>query len=190
MAISDEELFKTATTYRIHQDTLRWTLLAGYAAFLVGILSIDVSKFSNLIKILLVAIGICYMFILAVENFFYNLFSEYVKDCELRLSTKESLRTLKEFSENKANMISPFHHSYFFAMLVVLLGNFTISSTIGNSKIELIVNGLNTFAFILIFFMWRRFVYPYIVIPIQKIFEVRDEDKNCLWKLKNKFRRM
>lgn len=83
MSISDEELFKSANSYRLHQDVLRWTLLAGYAAFLVGILSIEDAKLPSPARTVLVVIGVCYMFILAVENFFYNLFAEYVKDCEV-----------------------------------------------------------------------------------------------------------
>ena len=102
MSISDEELFKSANSYRLHQDVLRWTLLAGYAAFLVGILSIEDAKLLSPARTVLVVIGVCYMFILGVENFFYNLFAEYVKDCEATRDTHEQLRTMREFSRAEA----------------------------------------------------------------------------------------
>ena len=122
VAISDDELFRKGNSYRLHQDTLRWTLLAGYAAFLAAIMRLN-GRPDELLGIFIFIIGICYMFTLAVENFFYNLFAEYVKDCESRSDAKQELRTLRSFAKDEAKRIGPFHHSFIFAMLIVLFGN-------------------------------------------------------------------
>lgn len=186
MAISDDEQFRNGNSYRLHQDTLRWTLLAGYAAFLVAIIGLTV-KPDVWLGISIVAIGICYMFILAVENFFYNLFSEYVKDCEAKRDAKDELRTLRQFAKDEAKRIGPFHHSFFFAMVIVLFGNIglTVQIVCGVwTKILLYI--LNGVAFFLIFFLWRILVFPYFVLPLQRIFDVSLEERNFIWKLFNR----
>ena len=186
MTISDDELFRNGNSYRLHQDTLRWTLVAGYAAFLVGIMGITglSKKPHELLGIFIVVIGFCYMFILAVENFFYNLFSEYVKDCESRHDGKEELRTLQQFAQDKAKQIGTFHHSFFFAMLIVLLGNFgLIDQLIEEAQTKFYLNAANLVAFLLIFFFWRILVFPYLVSPLQNVFDVALEERNFVCRL-------
>jgi hypothetical protein len=126
-----EKLFENGNKYRLHQDLLRWTLLAGYAAFLVGVMSLN-RKPNGVAAAALVAIGICYMFILAVENFFYNLYAKYAKDCETMMAGGNVPRTLKEFTAAEHKNIGPFHHSFFFAILIVLLGNALVASGVTN----------------------------------------------------------
>jgi len=189
MVISDEALFRNANSYRLHQDILRWTLLAGYAAFLLGILSIESAKVQELSRIVLVAIGICYMLILTIENFFYNLFAEYVKDCESKSDLNEKLRTLKEFSESEVERIGPFHHSFVFALLIVLFGNVAITAPLPSVRTRIILYIMNSLMFILILLFWRPIVYPIIVKPIQKIFDISKKQKNIFRKFFFRFRK-
>ena len=187
MSNASDKLFENGNRYRLHQDILRWTLLAGYAAFLVGVLSLD-TKPDGFAGAALVGIGLCYMLILAVENFFYNLFAEYVKDCESRIASGNSSRTLKEFSAAESANVGPFHHSFFFALLIVVLGNAIVAS--GISKVALrrglyIADGA---CFLLILLGWRALVFPWIVLPVQRIFDVSDPDKNWLWKVLQKMK--
>jgi hypothetical protein len=182
VGISDDELFRNANSYRLHQDTLRWTLLAGYAAFLVGIIGFSGRSVLSL-GIGLVAIGNCYMFILGVENFFYNLFSEYVKDCESKRDAKENLRTLRQFTKEEARRIGPFHHSFFFAMLIVLAGNTGLTvQLVPDARVRLLLFALNVVSFLVILLGWRVIVFPYIVLPIQRIFDVTLEERNLIWR--------
>jgi hypothetical protein len=189
MGISDEELFKSANSYRLHQDVLRWTLLAGYAAFFVGILSIEEAKLVDPARIVLVAIGVCYMFILAVENFFYNLFAEYVKDCEGRQDTGKQLRTMREFSRTEVRRIGPFHHSFFFALLIVGFGNMALAQPVASCTARTVLYAVNWLSFILILLLWRALVYPFIVLPLQRIFDVSDEQRNWIWRFFGRFRK-
>ena len=176
------KLFENGNTYRIHQDTLRWTLLAGYAAFLVGILSLD-KKPDGLIAAGLVTIGICYMFILAVENFFYNLFAEYVKDCEKNIAENKTPRTVRDFTDTECKNIGPFHHSFFFALIVVLCGNAIVASGVCTAVLRWSLYVADALCFLLVFLGWRVFVFPWIVLPLQSIFDVSEPDKNWLWSL-------
>jgi hypothetical protein len=172
MAISEDELFRNGNTYRLHQDVLRWPLLGGYIAFFAGIIGLA-NKPDKWLGIGLAFVGVFYMFILAVENFFYNLFAEYVKDCEVRSDTNEKLRTLQQFSKEKAKQIGPFHHSFFFALLIVLFGNITIIQIyVCDQILAPLLHILNAAIFLLIFWGWRKLVFPYFVSHLQKIFDV------------------
>lgn len=177
MSISDEELFKNANSYRLHQDVLRWTLLAGYAAFLVGILSIEQSRLTDLSRILLVIIGVCYMFILGVENFFYNLFAEYVKDCEMRIDSGKRLRTMSKFSRAEGKRVGPFHHSFFFALLIAAFGNAAVAQPVLCDTTRVILHVVNGLSFVMILLFWRVIVWPVIVRPLQRIFDVIDDKR-------------
>ena len=131
----------------------------------------------------LVVIGICYMCILAVENFFYNLFAEYVKDCEARMADGNPARSLREFSAAESKRVGPFHHSFVFALLIVALGNSLIAGGVGGPRRRLLLLVANWAFFVLIFWLWRPLVFPWLVLPLQRIFDVSDPDKNWLWKL-------
>jgi len=116
------------------------------------------------------------MFVLAVENFFYNLFAEYVKDCEAKRDAKEKLRTLRQFAKDEARRVGPFHHSFFFAMLIVLFGNIGLTGQlVSDERTKLVLYIVSSVLFLLIFFGWRIVVFPYIVLPLQTIFDVTHE---------------
>jgi hypothetical protein len=125
---ADRMIYEKSNTYRLHADNLRWTLLAGYAAFFVAVLS-NVSGISArdsdkaTLAGFLFLVSTCYLFILAVQNWFYNLFSRFVTECEDRICQDERLRTLENFAQNEAQNITPFHPAFFFALGVVALGS-------------------------------------------------------------------
>lgn len=178
---------RSADTYRIHQDNLRWALLAGYAAFLMAVFRVSGTS-DGIQTTVLVLIGICYMIILGIENYFYNLFAAYVKDCHANLATGNPLRTLKEFSDatddnsglKMRETIGPFHHSFAFAILIAFLGNFAIAYEACSPWLRYSLCAVDIVAFLAIFFAWRSFFFPYVVAPFQKIFDVvkRSGQKN------------
>jgi hypothetical protein len=179
MPDSTEMMVRSADTYRLHQDNLRWALLAGYAAFLAAVFRLSGTS-DGIQTTVLVLIGICYMIILGVENYFYNLFAAYVKDCHANLATGAPLRTLKEFSEatdDKSGLkmhktIGPFHHSFAFAMLIVLFGNAAIAHGACSPWLQYPLYVVDVVAFLSIFFAWRSFFFPHVVERFQKIFDV------------------
>jgi hypothetical protein len=116
-------VYQNANIYRLHADNVRWLLLGGYATFLVGMLSVQ----NNILESPLVAIGmsaisVLYLLILAVQNWFYNLFARFVDECEFRLVALQDLRPLKEFAIEKGEYITPFHPAFYFALLIIPLG--------------------------------------------------------------------
>ena len=141
-----ELLYEQSHKYRLHQDTLRWTLLGGYAAFFAattGLLATEqMSKRPELtiaLSAILVVIGTAYFAVLAVENWYYNVFAMYVRDCDQRLSSGSELQTMEEFSESSAEEIPTFHLSFWFAELIVVAGNtvflFVLTSTLFHNPI-------------------------------------------------------
>jgi hypothetical protein len=130
MALTDKDLLENANKYRLHQDVLRWTLLGGYAVFFTATANILANEsFANKHElygptcITLFIIGNCYMFVLAVENWFYNLFARHVADCEAKIMAGKMPLTVADFARQHAKSINPFHPSFFFALLVTVLGN-------------------------------------------------------------------
>lgn len=121
----DALIYKNANTYRLHADNLRWTLLGGYAAFIAGVFSIINIKETGLesldikISILLFVISFGYLFILAIQNWFYNLFAQWVDDCEHRLIEEKRLRSLQQFAKIRGPEITPYHPAFYVAELIV-----------------------------------------------------------------------
>ena len=106
--------YDNANRYRIHQDTLRWTLAAGYlGSFVAAVGGIGVTAgsvplcLSLMRSIGLWVFGTVYLFVLAVENWYYNLFADYVKECEVRLHRGNKLRPLSEYAADRAPSTSP-----------------------------------------------------------------------------------
>jgi sulfur transfer protein SufE len=57
--------------------------------------------------------------ILAVQNWFYNLFARFVDDCEDRMVKGLCLISLHSFAQEKGQEINPFHPAFFLAALIV-----------------------------------------------------------------------
>ena len=84
--------YQQANTYRLHQDNLRWMLFAGYVTFfsaLLGFLSLpygnskigDNDGHAILFLVFIIAANL-FLFKLAVESYYYNLYKKYVDYCE------------------------------------------------------------------------------------------------------------
>jgi len=126
----DRLLYEKSNTYRLHADNLRWTLLGGYAAFFAAATTLlspqnTANHFETVaINILLFIVSYGYLLVLAVQNWFYNLFAKFVKECEQRLCDGKPLRPLEEFAVHQGPYVNPFHPAFFFAELVVAITSF------------------------------------------------------------------
>jgi hypothetical protein len=178
----DRTLYTNANTYRLHQDNVRWTLAGGYAAFLgasVTILSgraITDNIFFYLLAAAFFLIGTAYLFILGVENWYYNYFADYVIDCETRIDNSLGLRTLSSFGDERATEITPDHPSFILSLSIVALGNSyyivailskAISDTTWYWKlieigVYLIITWIYFCLFRKLFRKWNQLVYPWI----------------------------
>jgi len=60
---------------------------------------------------------------IAVQNWYYNLFAAYVRECEQKLSAGEALRSLSQFETDKKVLkkIEPHHPAFSFALFIVAL---------------------------------------------------------------------
>ncbi len=123
-----------ANTYRIHLDNLRWTLNAGYGAFAFVILPILMnSDFNNSFPLAIITsfgvflISLCYLFILAVQNWYYNLYAQYVNYCEERIYSDKAILPMKQFldlrvkGDSVRNLIRPNHPSFSFVLIYMAI---------------------------------------------------------------------
>jgi hypothetical protein len=193
---SDKLIYQTSNTYRIHADNLRWSLLGGYAVFLTAIVGFS-SPSSTIIIInqpsttfLAFLLSFVYLWVLAVQNWFYNLFARWVDDCEYRLIKGISLRSLQAFAKSVGPTVSPFHPAFFLAELLVgYIAYFFLELTIKNLHIPCLTpfiltwpswlsNLLWVIGFILyftipnVFFLkWNNLVYKPIICRLSNIYK-------------------
>lgn len=153
----DRLIYEKSNKYRLHADVVRWALLGGYAAAFAAMLQV---KDPNAINYLFFGISIVYVFVLAVQNWFYNLFARFVSECERRLIAGENLRTLDAFAVSRGASITPYHPSFIFAMLAVLLAAIVFWFRATESLACSIILGLLLLtAFFVLFYYWDVCVY-------------------------------
>jgi hypothetical protein len=122
---ADKLIYVNSNTYRLHADNLRWSLLGGYAAFLATLVGLSqnavgaVTLANPYITLLAFLLSFAYLWILAVQNWFYNLFARWVDDCEQRLVGNRRLCTLRDFAMGAGAAVSPFHPAFFLAEISV-----------------------------------------------------------------------
>jgi hypothetical protein len=183
----DSALYQNANTYRIHQDTLRWSLLAGWAAFFTATIALlGGEKISNSkplfcsLSVVLFLVGNAYLLVLAVENWFYNLFADYVRECEERLIKDTRLRALAEFGHEKGRSIDPFHPSFFFVLLLVVLGNSLylfqlISGVVQTRGAQIVIMLLFTICYFSfchwVLRRWNSTIYKRVIEPLQHLYK-------------------
>jgi hypothetical protein len=126
----DAIIYENAHAYRLHQDNLRWSLFGGYAAFfvtsegyLLGDRILQHPPIYTGISILLLLMGTGFLLGLAIENWYYNLFAAFVRDCDDRVMNGQRLRSLGEFHKAEGPNTTPIHSSFMFALMFVSFGN-------------------------------------------------------------------
>jgi hypothetical protein len=185
-------IYEKSNSYRIHSDNLRWTLLGAYFVFFSAAINQLLANINQKelavagLFFILFIVSMAFLLILAVQNWFYNLFAQYVNECEQRLIRNINLRTMQEFSIEKGKDITPFHPAFIFALIVVLLGSclcfsfslnsFVLFLSLSNSPLILpvifILSVVIAFpVFIYLFRHWDKKVYKGFIIKYSNIFK-------------------
>jgi len=177
MKESDKLIYEKSNAYRLHTDKLRWTLLAGYAAFFAVVTRIfsengDCDSDIKLYYLVSFAISTLYFLVLAVQNWFYNLFAQFVTECEFRIVNEKNLRSLEEFAKERGEVITPFHSSFFFSLLIVaLLSSWFLSEFINAGTLTTLVIFVVYFSgFYFAFKKWNSVVYRNLIEPFSNLF--------------------
>jgi hypothetical protein len=182
----DKLLYEKANTYRLHADNLRWTLLGGYGAFYAAVMlqlrdnnSIEPNLQTAVLFLALFGVSVLYLFILAIQSWYYNLFSAYVEDCERKMVKRQRLVSLAQFTETAKEHITPLHPAFSFAIYVIaltslgflipfaqyLLSYFKIDTQqniAGWISVAVLWLVMYIIALNLLFRRWQRFTYPII----------------------------
>jgi hypothetical protein len=158
---TDKLVYQASVTYRLHLDNLRWTLLGGYAIFLAAIVGLSQLTTNTIaisqpsISLLAFILSFVYLWILAIQNWFYNLFARWADDCETQLIGGNPLLSLQTFAKYAGPTISPFHPAFFFAeILVGSVAYFFLTLTIKNSTIPGLTEILLSVPTWLTIFLW------------------------------------
>lgn len=150
-------IYEKSNRYRLHADVVRWALLGGYAAAFAAMLQVQ----SNTnINYLFFAISVVFVFVLAVQNWFYNLFAGFVRECECRLVEGTNLRPLEAFAKSEGENNTPYHPSFIFALVTVLLTSTVFMYRASGNMFCSVLNGLLLLTtFFALFANWDRWVY-------------------------------
>jgi len=168
-------MYDNANSLRMHQDNLRWKLLAGYFVFFgTGFTLIERGILPKepytQIPLFLFVVGNLFLLILTVESWYYNLYSEYVKICEANLIENKTLETLQKFRDCRAKTISPFHYSYIFALLINICSNALYAYCFfGWKKLGI---GSYFLISILLLITWKYTVYMFFLHPLNWLFKL------------------
>jgi hypothetical protein len=165
MTEADRLLYEKGNLYRLHADNLRWTLLGGYGALLIGAVSVaDAPPF-----LLFWGFSIGAYFVLAVQNWFYNLFARYVSECEERIISEKRLRSMDSFARERGPEISPFHPAFVFALAGVAIASGWLAaraveqlwpaSTHRHSTLITLAVLIHFVAFVMVTRQWTSLVY-------------------------------
>jgi ABC-type multidrug transport system fused ATPase/permease subunit len=174
--------------------------VGGYAAFLTAIISLFGNNLSPAsynywtINLLLLVLSIAYFWILAVQNWFYNLWADYVTECEERIVKRISLRPLDIFADKMGSKVNIFHPAFYWVELVITIitsyflyivfaGIFTFMlQGILNQYLDVVV-AIITFAIVLIFIVgrhlllvfWDPIVYKLIIKRFSNIYKPKEK---------------
>ena len=120
-------IFENANRCHLHQDNLRWSLAGGFGAFFYGgilLLNSPIlagqTPLVHVLEAILLLIGTLYFFIILIEGWYYNLYLDYLVQCERNMARKVDLYPLSEFSRNQ---VKSFHPSFFFVLCLVAIAN-------------------------------------------------------------------
>lgn len=161
-------IYEKSNTYRLHADIVRWALLGGYAAAFAAMLQV---KDNREINYLFFLISLAYVFILAVQSWYYNLFAGFVRECEYRLMEGINLRSMEAFARSEGAANTPYHPSFIFALLAVLITGAVFWFRATNSVYGAIVVGFLSLAiFFALFLYWDALVYKSFLRPLSTLF--------------------
>ena len=125
--VDNTAIYENANKYRLHQDNIRWTLAGGYVVFLVAsvkiITDIDDPFFLSILAFVFFCVGLAYLIICGVENWFYKLFAEYVKECDKAIGESKRLPTLTQYTGAHNKEITPEHPSFIPFLSAFAIGN-------------------------------------------------------------------
>ena len=123
----NKTLFDYAYKHHEHQDTLRWSLAAGYAALFYGGVKLAFDPqiagdeaVSDILQVVLCFMGTAYFFILQIEGWYYDLVLKFMLDCEARYAQGVNLQILADVDRAR---VRSFHPSWIFVLLLVIVAN-------------------------------------------------------------------
>jgi hypothetical protein len=164
MAETARIIYEKAHALRLHQDNLRWTILGGYFALMGGVLTLlekgnlSPDRYSWVARFAFSANNLI-LLIMAVENWYYNLFTEFIHYCEDCLIDKFQPKSLEQFTKENRESITVFHYSYFFVYLIVILANVLFASQYLWSKPAWLWSSLYFAGWIGLLLFWRQTVF-------------------------------
>ena len=106
-------LFENANAHRVHADMIRWMLMAAFFTLFEVVKSL---KTENLLIYWL--ISLLFLCAIMVQQWYYNVYALYVKNCEDHIIKKIDLLTLHQFEE-RFGWIVKLTHSSFLIMLII-----------------------------------------------------------------------
>lgn len=175
----DSLLFENANKLRLHQDNLRWAIVAGFTT-LVGAGAALSENLPQTVEWWLpwffLIVSSFTLIILAIENWYYNAFESYVSDCEERITRNKRLRSTDIFIRKIAQQTTPYHPSFFFVLVyVALIGAaclFVGLRNIGSvhDAISLIAALLYMVIAGLLCRFWQRVTYPVLLRKLDQMF--------------------
>jgi hypothetical protein len=141
-------VFEQANRNHLHQDSVRWTLFAGFALFfLTSMQAINNPQNNHLtfhkLQFVVVALGTLYFVVLMIEGWYYNLYLAHVLDCESRIAQGKLLVPTASLDRSR---VWPVHPSFIFLLSFVVIANSAhlweaLSETLGNWKSAIVWSG-------------------------------------------------
>jgi len=177
-------IYENANSLRTHQDSLRWTISASYVAFLGAALALskDSTFFAEVrphLPSALFVVGNVFLLILAVESWYYNVYSSYVNHCEQRFASKQNPDTLPQFRERIGAATTPFHFSFIFVLALVTLTNvFFLHLWLREIEgfLHWVIIGSYSAALIIACRFWSKFTYRLVLLSIKWLFTGSRQD--------------
>lgn len=107
------------------------------------------------------------LLIIAVENWYYNLFTKFVHHCEASFVQNSQPKTLKEFEKENAASVSVFHYSYAFLYFIVILANiFFVHQYLRWKPVFLFIYPA---VVLMLLFFWRQTIFRFVLHPLMCI---------------------
>jgi len=172
MSDPKQVMYDKAHVLRLHQDNLRWTILGGYFALMGGVLALLekgtlCSEQQSVVAWFAFVANNLILLIIAVENWYYNLFTKFVHHCEGSLVQNSQPKTLKEFQNQNAASVSVFHYSYAFLYFIVILANiFFAHQYLRWNPVCLFIYPAVVLVLLL---FWRQTIFRFILHPLMCI---------------------